>query len=285
MNFRADQPDLADRVAFVVAEGVRLVSFAGAPDQGRGGPLPRRRRAGHAHGRRPPPRREGAGDGRRRRHRPGRRGRRPHRRRAHHAAAARRSSTPSAPRSRCSVAGGFHDGRGLVAALAYGADGIAMGTRFLLTQESRVPDVVKQRYLAADGDRHGRHHRHSTARPQRVINTEVVERIERSPGAAAVPAGGGRRAALPQGDRHAAGRPGAGGPGHEAQPGPHLEPGGAGRQRPDADQGDDGRRQARGRASCPPARWSAWSTSCPTVADLLARIRAEAEATLKRLEG
>ena len=36
-------------------------------------------------------------------------------------------------------AGGFHDGRGLVAALAYGADGIAMGTRFLLTQESRVP--------------------------------------------------------------------------------------------------------------------------------------------------
>ena len=38
-------------------------------------------------------------------------------------------------------AGGFHDGRGLVAALAYGADGIAMGTRFLLTQESHVPDA------------------------------------------------------------------------------------------------------------------------------------------------
>ena len=31
MNFRADQPDLAERVAFVVGEGVRLVSFAGAP--------------------------------------------------------------------------------------------------------------------------------------------------------------------------------------------------------------------------------------------------------------
>ena len=46
-------------------------------------------------------------------------------------------------------AGGFHDGRGLVAALAYGADGIAMGTRFLLTQESRVPDDVKDRYVAA----------------------------------------------------------------------------------------------------------------------------------------
>mgnify|MGYP006196884387 CR=1 FL=1 len=47
------------------------------------------------------------------------------------------------------AAGGFFDGRGLVAALAYGADGIAMGTRFLLTQESHVPDVVKQRYTAA----------------------------------------------------------------------------------------------------------------------------------------
>ena len=34
-------------------------------------------------------------------------------------------------------AGGFFDGRGLVAALAYGAAGIAMGTRFLLTRESR----------------------------------------------------------------------------------------------------------------------------------------------------
>ena len=36
------------------------------------------------------------------------------------------------------AAGGFFDGRGLVAALAYGAEGIAMGTRFLLTQESTV---------------------------------------------------------------------------------------------------------------------------------------------------
>ncbi|MGK2930043.1 MAG: NAD(P)H-dependent flavin oxidoreductase, partial [Acidimicrobiales bacterium] len=76
-------------------------------------------------------------------------------------------------------AGGFHSGRGLVAALAYGADGIAMGTRFLLTAESRVPDVTKARYLAAgvtdtvvttaiDGA------------PQRVIRTEVVDEIERS---------------------------------------------------------------------------------------------------------
>jgi NAD(P)H-dependent flavin oxidoreductase YrpB (nitropropane dioxygenase family) len=47
------------------------------------------------------------------------------------------------------AAGGFFDGRGLVAALAYGAQGIAMGTRFLLTQESPVAESVKRRYLAA----------------------------------------------------------------------------------------------------------------------------------------
>ncbi len=45
-------------------------------------------------------------------------------------------------------AGGFKDGRGLVAAMAFGADGIAMGTRFLLTKESPVPEQTKQRYLA-----------------------------------------------------------------------------------------------------------------------------------------
>ncbi len=76
-------------------------------------------------------------------------------------------------------AGGMFDGRGLVAALAYGADGIAMGTRFLLTQESRVPDEVKKIYLgttvtgtvvstAVDGA------------PQRVIRTELLDRLERS---------------------------------------------------------------------------------------------------------
>lgn len=45
------------------------------------------------------------------------------------------------------AAGGFRDGRGLVAALAYGAAGIAMGTRFLLTQESPVLDEAKRIYL------------------------------------------------------------------------------------------------------------------------------------------
>jgi NAD(P)H-dependent flavin oxidoreductase YrpB (nitropropane dioxygenase family) len=45
------------------------------------------------------------------------------------------------------AAGGFSDGAGLVAALALGAEGIAMGTRFAVTQESPLPSSVKQRYL------------------------------------------------------------------------------------------------------------------------------------------
>lgn len=44
-------------------------------------------------------------------------------------------------------AGGFYDGRGLAAALAYGAAGVAMGTRFLLTSDSPVPASVKAEYL------------------------------------------------------------------------------------------------------------------------------------------
>ena len=77
-------------------------------------------------------------------------------------------------------AGGFYDGRGLVAALAYGAQGIAMGTRFLLTQESHVPDHVKAIYVgtpvtgtvvttAIDGA------------PQRVIRTEMIDALEKAP--------------------------------------------------------------------------------------------------------
>ncbi|MNQ69172.1 Nitronate monooxygenase [compost metagenome] len=47
------------------------------------------------------------------------------------------------------ASGGFADGQGLVAALALGAEGISMGTRFMMTQESIMHDAVKQRYLAA----------------------------------------------------------------------------------------------------------------------------------------
>lgn len=50
------------------------------------------------------------------------------------------------------AAGGFFDGRGLAAALSYGAAGVAMGTRFLLTSDSTVPDAVKRRYLESGLD-------------------------------------------------------------------------------------------------------------------------------------
>lgn len=47
------------------------------------------------------------------------------------------------------ASGGFADGRGLTAALALGADGINMGTRFLCTQESPAHPNVKQRIVEA----------------------------------------------------------------------------------------------------------------------------------------
>ncbi len=42
------------------------------------------------------------------------------------------------------AAGGFADGRGLVAALAIGAEGISMGTRFMNTVESPVHEIQKK---------------------------------------------------------------------------------------------------------------------------------------------
>jgi nitronate monooxygenase len=48
------------------------------------------------------------------------------------------------------ASGGFGDGRGLVAALALGADGINMGTRFCATAEAPIHPNVKQAYLAND---------------------------------------------------------------------------------------------------------------------------------------
>src|SRR5580700_1520952 len=75
------------------------------------------------------------------------------------------------------AAGGFFDGRGLVAALAYGAAGIAMGTRFLLTSDSTVPDAVKQRYLDAGLDGTVVSTR-VDGMPHRVLRTPLVNRLE-----------------------------------------------------------------------------------------------------------
>ena len=48
------------------------------------------------------------------------------------------------------ASGGFGDGRGLVAALALGADGINMGTRFCATVEAPIHDHVKQLLVQND---------------------------------------------------------------------------------------------------------------------------------------
>jgi NAD(P)H-dependent flavin oxidoreductase YrpB (nitropropane dioxygenase family) len=79
------------------------------------------------------------------------------------------------------AAGGFFDGRGLAAALSYGAAGVAMGTRFLLTSDSTVPEAVKQRYLAAGLDGTVVSTR-VDGMPHRVLRTGLVEKLEsRSP--------------------------------------------------------------------------------------------------------
>ncbi|MBT2423035.1 nitronate monooxygenase [Streptomyces sp. ISL-22] len=92
------------------------------------------------------------------------------------------------------AAGGFFDGRGLVAALAYGAAGVAMGTRFLLTSDSTVPDAVKARYLAATV-RDITVTRAVDGLPHRMLRTDLVDALERS----------GRTKSLLQAVRRAAG--------------------------------------------------------------------------------
>jgi len=179
VNFRADQPDLDARIAFAVGEGVRAISFAGAPTKDA---IARIHDAGAVCMPTVGARRHAekmlewgvdaviaqGGEG------GGHTGTVPTSLLLPQVVDAVGAAIPVLG------AGGFHDGRGLVAALAYGADGIAMGTRFLLTQESRVPEGIKTRYVEAsvfdtvvttaiDGA------------PQRVIRTDVVDRIERSP--------------------------------------------------------------------------------------------------------
>lgn len=75
------------------------------------------------------------------------------------------------------AAGGFFDGRGLAAALSYGAAGVAMGTRFLLTSDSSVPDAVKQRYLEAALDGTVVSTR-VDGMPHRVLRTGLVDKLE-----------------------------------------------------------------------------------------------------------
>ena len=78
------------------------------------------------------------------------------------------------------AAGGFCDGGGLMAALSFGAVGVNMGTRFLMTQESPVPEVVKAVYLkkqagetvvTSEIDGH----------PHRVLRTPFIDKLVNTP--------------------------------------------------------------------------------------------------------
>src|SRR6266404_2653012 len=78
------------------------------------------------------------------------------------------------------ASGGFGDGRGLIAALALGADGINMGTRFCATQEAPIHAHVKQAYI--DNDERGTHlifraFRNTARVGKSAVSDEVVRRL------------------------------------------------------------------------------------------------------------
>jgi nitronate monooxygenase len=83
------------------------------------------------------------------------------------------------------ASGGFGDGRGLVAALSLGADGINMGTRFCATVEAPIHPRAKQ--LLVDNDERGTHlifrSFRNTARVGKNSVSEKVVEILKSPGA------------------------------------------------------------------------------------------------------
>ena len=83
------------------------------------------------------------------------------------------------------ASGGMADGRSLVAALALGADGMNMGTRFIATQEAPVHDNVKRAIVAAS-ELDTRLVMRPLRNTERVLNNAAVERLldkERSLGA------------------------------------------------------------------------------------------------------
>ncbi|HUP92327.1 MAG TPA: nitronate monooxygenase [Solimonas sp.] len=77
------------------------------------------------------------------------------------------------------AAGGFHSGRGLAGALAFGAAGIAMGTRFLMTAESPVPRATLQKYLDVNDPARIRASTVVDGLPQRMIDNPYLLALER----------------------------------------------------------------------------------------------------------
>ncbi|MEG6615280.1 enoyl-[acyl-carrier-protein] reductase FabK [Peptococcaceae bacterium 1198_IL3148] len=74
------------------------------------------------------------------------------------------------------AAGGIFDGRGLVAALALGAVGVQMGTRFMCATECVIHDNVKQVLLKAK-DRDTVVTGRSTGHPVRVLKNKLTKRF------------------------------------------------------------------------------------------------------------
>lgn len=74
------------------------------------------------------------------------------------------------------ASGGMADARSLVAALALGADGMNMGTRFIATKEAPVHDNVKQALVAAS-ERDTRLIMRALRNTERVLNNRKVERL------------------------------------------------------------------------------------------------------------
>lgn len=117
------------------------------------------------------------------------------------------------------ASGGIADARGLVAALALGADGVNMGTRFMCTQESAIHQTVKDQ-IVANSERATQlifRTMHNTARvADNEISRKVVE-IEKAGGkfeyVRDLVAGARGRRVFEEGDldsRHLVGRSGAG---------------------------------------------------------------------------
>lgn len=83
------------------------------------------------------------------------------------------------------ASGGFGDGRGLAAALALGADGINMGTRFCVTKEAPIDEAFKQQMVENDERATNLIFRtlHNTARVMKNAVSDEVVAIERKGGA------------------------------------------------------------------------------------------------------
>ena len=78
------------------------------------------------------------------------------------------------------AAGGFFDGRGLLAALAYGAQGIAMGTRFLMSTDNKVPRATLERYVGAKDVEKIQVSYLVDGMPQRMIPNEYLAMLEKA---------------------------------------------------------------------------------------------------------